>query len=173
MSEFNQAFFETIYFENYDRLYSAFLKKTGSDIAAQELTQLTFIKVWEYRHSYNFDLSPELQLNRKAKLIFIDWLRKEAHLRKLAGKLQTFSVSENPSNKIELSDALQTAIKQLPPVRKRVFTLAYIDGLSQKEIAESLGISVKTVDAHVQKALKQLRKNLSWIAILAVLSLAS
>jgi|HigsolmetaAR201D_1030396.scaffolds.fasta_scaffold01529_9 DNA-directed RNA polymerase specialized sigma subunit, sigma24 homolog len=53
MSEFDQAYFETIYFENYDRLYTAFLKRTGSDIIAQELTQLTFIKLWQYRHSYS------------------------------------------------------------------------------------------------------------------------
>jgi len=171
MSEFNQAFFETIYFKNYDRLYTAFLKKTRSDIIAQELTQLAFVKVWEYRHSYSFDLSPELQLNRKAKLVYIDWLRKEAYQRKLAKKMQAFSIAETPAKNLEISDALHAAIDQLPPVRKKVFTLAYVEGFSQKEIAESLGISVKTVDAHIQKALKQLRKNLGWLAILAVLSL--
>jgi len=170
MSEFDQAYFETIYFENYDRLYTAFLKRTGSDIIAQELTQLTFIKLWQYRHSYSFELSAILQLNRKAKQVFIDWLRKEAHQRKLIAQLKEYVIPEYPTSKIELSDTLKLAIQKLPPVRKKVFTLAYIEGFSQKEIAESLGISVKTVDAHIQKALKQLRKNLCWIAILTVLS---
>jgi len=170
MSEFNQVFFESVFYEHYERLYAGFLKKTRSATVAAELTQLTFIKFWEYRSSYTFELSAGLQLNRKAKLVFIDWLRKEAYQRKLAAALREHAFLREPESKFELNHTLQAAIEQLPPVRRKVFTLAYIEGFSHKEIAGLLGISVKTVDAHVFKALLQLRKILAFYAVLTVIA---
>ncbi|ANH79996.1 hypothetical protein A8C56_02505 [Niabella ginsenosidivorans] len=170
MSEFDQAFFESVFYKCYDRLYAGFLKKTRSETIATELTQLTFIKFWEYRSSYTFELPPELQLNRKAKQVFIDWLRKEAYQRKLAAALREHSFSQQSESKFELNHTLQAALDRLPPTRRKVFSLAYIEGFSHKEIAGLLGISVKTVDAHVLKALHQLRKILAFYAVLCVIS---
>lgn len=168
MGEFDIPFFEFLFFKNYDKIYSGFLKKTKSHETAQDLAQLTFIKIWENRATYSFDLPAELQINRKAKQIFIDWLRKEAHLRKLSEELQHIAVPGN-RDKFEMTNTLQLAIDQLPPICKRVFILAYIDGLSHKEIAQILSISVKTVDAHIYKALRLLRRILAFYAVLSVI----
>lgn len=170
MNQFDIAFFESIFFKYYDRIYSGFIRKTGSDATAQDLTQLTFVKFWETRAYYTFDLPVELQLNRKAKLVFIDWLRKEAHQRKLATELKTFAIGHVRINKFEITNTLHVAIDQLPPACKKIFILAYLEGLSHKEIASSLGISVKTVDAHIFKALQRLRKILALCVVLAVIT---
>lgn len=170
MSGFDLAFFESVFYEHYDRLYAGFLKKTQSETNAAELTQLSFIKFWDYRSSYTFDLPAELQLNRKAKLVYIDWLRKEAYQRKLAKELQEHAFPQLPENKFELNQTLQSAIDQLPAMRRKVFTLAYIDGFSHKEIAHQLGLSVKTIDAHIFKALQQLRKVLAFYTVLSLIT---
>ncbi|UZJ66428.1 sigma-70 family RNA polymerase sigma factor [Sphingobacterium sp. KU25419] len=66
----------------------------------------------------------------------------------------------------DLKEELNLAIDKLPPARKKVFIMAYLEGYSHKEIAEELNISVKTVDAHVLKSLQQLRKLLALTSLL-------
>jgi len=161
------AFFESIYYQHYDKLFTAFWKKTHSEVVAQELTQITFIKLWEYRHSFSLNLSAELQINRKAKLVWIDWLRKESHIRAYRSYLTTLPKSASIQSQLEYSDSLNLAIDQLSPMRKKVFVMAYVEGFTYKEISEQLNISVKTVDAHLQSALKQLRASIGWLSILA------
>jgi len=49
---------------------------------------------------------------------------------------------------------LSSLVEGLPPQCRRVFTLRKIDGLSPREIAERLGLSVSTVEKHLVKALR-------------------
>ncbi|MFT4093396.1 MAG: sigma-70 family RNA polymerase sigma factor [Niabella sp.] len=170
MSVFDEEYFKIVFEQFYDKIYTGFFRKTSSTAISQDLAQITFIKFWEYRDSYTFDLPVELQLNRKAKQVLIDWLRKEAYQRRLIKEMKEYALDESNLNTLELTDTLRAAIDQIPPMRKKVFRLAYIDGFSHKEIAEQLNISVKTVDNHVLKALQQLRKILALYAILAVIS---
>lgn len=170
MQVLTEAYFKEIFFAHYDKIFSGFFKRTGSESIAQDLTQITFIKIWEYRSSFNFELPVELQVNRKAKLVFIDWLRKEAYQRKLMHELKQHTLPVEKHDKFELTDRLQSALSELPPVRKKVFTMAYIDGFSHKDIADTLHISVKTVDNHISKALSQLRKILAYQAVFAIIS---
>lgn len=53
---------------------------------------------------------------------------------------------------------LWTAIDHLPAERKRIFLLSKRDGLTYQEIASELGISIKTVEHQISKALKALRE---------------
>ncbi|MCU7693056.1 RNA polymerase sigma factor [Haoranjiania flava] len=166
---FDEVFFKEVFDTYFDKIFSAFRRKVTDTNVAQDLTQLTFLKFWEYRSTYTFELSTEIQLFRKAKLVFIDWLRKEAHQRKIMDEMKQISEKMH-STKFELTDTLKIAIEQLPAMRKKVFSLAYIDGYSHKEIADQLNISTKTVDAHVLKALNQLRKLLAFYVIITYIS---
>jgi len=53
---------------------------------------------------------------------------------------------------------LWTAIDQLPTERKKIFLLSKRDGLTYREIADELNLSVKTVEHQISKALKALRQ---------------
>ena len=130
MQVFTETYFREIFHEYYEKIFSAFVKRTGSEVTAQELTQITFIKLWEYRSTFRFDLSVALQVNRKAKLVFIDWLRKEAYQRKLTREMKDYALGDKPYERFELTERLQYAINKLPPIRKKVFTMAYVDGFS-------------------------------------------
>ncbi|NQD69891.1 RNA polymerase sigma factor [Sphingobacterium shayense] len=164
-SQMDEQNFRIVFDKYYDRIYSGFLKKTQSHELAQDLTQQTFIKFWRYRDSYTSELPVEVQLFRKGKLIFIDWLRKEAKDRQMIDSLKQqdkIPISELSS---DLKDSLNRAINQLSPIRKEVFSLAYIEGYSHKEIAQKLNVSVRTVETHVYKSIKQLRKVLALVYI--------
>ena len=59
-----------------------------------------------------------------------------------------------------LRERLEGAIGELPEKCREVFRLSYMFDMRNKEIAEALDISVKTVEAHMYKALKHLRERL-------------
>lgn len=61
----------------------------------------------------------------------------------------------------ELEQKIREAIDRLPMERRKIFIMSRYDGLTYNQIAESLGISVKTVENQMGKALKTLRMELS------------
>ena len=64
----------------------------------------------------------------------------------------------------ELRDAITAAVAELPPACREVFRLSREQGLRYAEIAETLGISIKTVESQMGKALKHLRTRLAaWL----------
>lgn len=69
----------------------------------------------------------------------------------------------------ELRKELSDAINELPDKCKMVFKLSYMHDMKNKEIAETLGISLRTVEAHMYKALKLLRDRLGYLNLMMTL----
>ena len=63
----------------------------------------------------------------------------------------------------DINNALQEAIDKLPERCREIFVLSKMDEMSNKEIAEHLNISVKTVEIQMTKALSRLRMELEWL----------
>lgn len=81
-------------------------------------------------------------------------------------------VFENDSmTQTETQIKIQQAIEKLPEKCRQVFQLSRFDELKYKEIAEKMGISIKTVEVHMSKALKILRKELKELIISMLLIL--
>ena len=75
---------------------------------------------------------------------------------------------------IEIGDQIQAiydAINELPDKCKEVFKLSYLHDMKNKEIADVLGVSLRTIEAHMYKALKYLRSRLDPLWIIIVLFL--
>ncbi|WP_157098081.1 RNA polymerase sigma factor [Niabella ginsenosidivorans] len=152
--------FDAFYWQYVDKLFGYFFKRTQSHFHAEELTQLTFIKFWEYRSSLNPELSPDMQLYYKARITYIDWLRKAATQRSLLSQIigPASDSPDNPPEGSEKYERARMALEQLPEMRKKVLTLFYLEGYNYKEIATLLGIAPKTVDNHIYQGIAQLRK---------------
>lgn len=71
----------------------------------------------------------------------------------------------------ELRQEIYGAINELPDKCKEVFKLSYLHEMKNKEIADALGVSLRTVEAHMYKALKFLRSRLGhlWSILLLLL----
>jgi RNA polymerase sigma-70 factor (ECF subfamily) len=139
------------------------------------VTQLTFIRLWEFRHTLSEDYSIETQLFTIARTTLFNYLRKitrEARTLDAAILYKTIApdITQSSGQLLETIDQLNVAIESLPPVRKKVFLLSRLHGLSNKEIAGSLSISVKTVEYHISKAIHHLRSVLTLTAV-AILTL--
>ena len=65
--------------------------------------------------------------------------------------------------KSDIEQAIQDAIATLPEKCREVFMMSKIDGLKNREIAEKLNISEKTVERHMSIALRKLRDELDWV----------
>ena len=63
----------------------------------------------------------------------------------------------------ELHNQIETAIQKLPDKCRQAFVMSYLHEMKNKEIADIMGVSVRTVDAHIYKALKHLRNQLSFL----------
>ena len=171
--------FTVVFNEYYPKVYHYFVKKTRSTDTARELAQLTFIKLWQFRHTLSEEHPFDSQLFQIAATSLIDYLRREntqrkkslhfsqrAHLSSLTGAEPS---SEPASGSFEQSDYLHSLTRTLPPVRKKVFILSRIHGHSYKEIAEQLSISIKTVEDHMVKALRHIRSITSHLFVFLVL----
>ena len=71
----------------------------------------------------------------------------------------------------ELYDFIMSEIDAMPEQRRRVFVMSRVDGLNNSEIAQRLGISKRTVEAHISLALAQLKKLLPIIVLLDIMAL--
>lgn len=69
----------------------------------------------------------------------------------------------------ELRRKLSEAINELPDKCKMVFKLSYLHDMKNKDIAETMGISLRTVEAHMYKALKVLREKLGYLNLMLAL----
>lgn len=162
LKEGNHQAFTDVYDKWKRKVYHYCLKRTQDTEAAKDLTQQSFIKLWKYRRQLDESISLERQLFQKVRQVYLDWLKKEAQRRKhftdSPDTKENVSVYQmNP----ELRSTLSAALNQLPEKRKKIFELKHIHGYTYKEIAQALGISIKTVDNQLLKAIHELRKSLS------------
>jgi len=155
--------FNQVFHQYHEKLYYYVFSKTRSSFCAEEVVQLTFIKLWQYRENLNETISIDAQIFRIAKTTLIDQLRKINYSEKLLALQQKtgdgFATNKAESNmrRQELYRQLQEAIAEMPPVRRKVFEMSRLSGLSYREIADRLSISVKTVENHINHALKHIR----------------
>ena len=163
--------FEQVFNEYHAKLYFFIFKKTRSEYLAEEVVQLTFIKLWNYRNSLNEDYTISTQLFRIASTTLIDLLRKQSNKRSMMIGLLHESHPEvsDPGllyDEKEFLKQVTDVINGMPEMQRKTFQMSRVDGLSYKEIAEKLSISIKTVEVHIGRALKKIRKQLPILVLL-------
>lgn len=166
--------FDSLFRKYSESIYSFVLSITRESYAAEEITQLVFLKVWEKRSKINEHLSFKSFLFSVTYNETISWLRKEkANQRKVNDFIQGTEITTNETvNTIEFRNLEITAnqyISAMPEKRREIFLLSRNQGFTNKEIANKLDISVKTVENQITSALKYLREKLGTHDILGML----
>ncbi|MBO9632432.1 MAG: sigma-70 family RNA polymerase sigma factor [Chitinophagaceae bacterium] len=167
----DELVFQATYDQYHAKLFHFFLKRTREEEAAKDLTQQSFIKLWQCRHTLSEAYSLDTQIFTIASSVFVDHLRKIAVERKYQYQLED-SLYEQPSltyqshSDYESADYIDAVSEDLPPIRKNVFMMKIVKGYSNKEIAEQLSVSIKTVEDHYSKALKHVRSLVSVVFVL-------
>jgi RNA polymerase sigma-70 factor (ECF subfamily) len=161
--EGDRAAFNQVFEEYYQKLYQYIYKFSGSAYYAEETVQLAFVKLWEKREGLSDQYSISTQLFRVARSILVDLLRKEQI--RSTQELSDVFISNNLQEehyiyKEELGNVF-AAIDELPAQCQQVFRLSRFNQLSHNEISEQLSISPKTIETHITKALKYLKKSIT------------
>jgi RNA polymerase sigma-70 factor, ECF subfamily len=133
--------------------------------ASEDIVQDVFVKVWNNRENLDQDKSIKSYLYRSAintALNYIEKNKRSVQITKMEAVTDQHkgNSTEEKMNFKELESRVSAAIDTLPPKCKAIFVMSRYDELSYKEIAESLELSIKTVENQIGKALGILRENL-------------
>ena len=157
-------------FEMYHKALCFFATRIVRDsLEAEDIVQDVFLALWERREEVDFDrpLLPLLFVAVKNRAIDLlrskKWRGGESGLDELDVCIRTLVADhiEEEFQLSQLSEEIDCCISGLSEQCRRVFLLSRTTGLKNREIAERLNISVKTVEKHIGAALSQLRIRLS------------
>lgn len=161
--------FASIFREYASGLLTFAWRKIGSRSIAEEIVQDVFLDIWERREALSPDIILRSYLYQAVRYRIQNQYRASSVEKRYEERLAvdqiqgapglpgSFASSEDLLHATELREMLTAAIDQIPPRSREVFLLNRENYLSYAEIAKTLGISVKTVEVHMGKALAILR----------------
>lgn len=161
----DEAAFNTLYNRYWKKLFVVASYRLGNLEEAEEIVQDIFTSLWNRRNTLvlTSDLAKYLAVSVKYRVIktLDKHYNKQRYIDSLVLSDQFDNSTEEKLAADELREELAKYVKQLPERCRLVFRLRREEGLSQKQIAETLQISEKTVEAHLGKAFKTLRIKLA------------
>ncbi|MBE6215244.1 MAG: RNA polymerase sigma-70 factor [Bacteroidales bacterium] len=154
--------FEILFQKYYVRFYNFCRNLIKDSHAAEDIVQNVFMKVWVNRKNLHPDQSIHNYIYVLTKHEVLNHIRD----RRVCLQVEQLIMSDQPSASItdemfsfrELDERVRRFIASMPGQRRKVFLLSRYRGMSNKAIADLLGLSVKTVDRHINLALTSLRK---------------
>lgn len=162
----NERIFEVIFRKHYQPLcnYACGILKDMDD--SEEIVQQIFTKLWEQRSEIEITVSLKSYLYRAVHNTCLNRIKhlkiQETYRQHVGEFLETNhdSVTDILDGK-ELEQRIANAIEKLPDQCKLIFRMSRFEELKYQEIANQLGLSVKTIENQIGKALKILRLELS------------
>ena len=154
--------FEILFQKYYVRFYNFVFNLTKNSQAAEDIIQNVFMKIWINRANLRPDQSIHNYIYVLSKREMLNHIRD----RKAYVQVERLVMAEQPSEEVtdqsmslkELDERIRRFIADMPEQRRKVFLLSRYRGLTNKEIAEMMGLSVRTVDRHINLALTSLKK---------------
>ena len=151
------------FLEHYEELIGTWTRRLRNRSQAEDLAHDTFVRVLESDSSTV--QQPRAYLHQTARNIAVDGYRRED--RRGAMESEAIDLSESPSgdpehymHAIQLADSIERALTELPVNCRRIFVWQKIEGLTQAEIAERLGLSKNMVEKYMIRTLRHLRDRL-------------
>ena len=168
----DEAAFKVIYNKYVPRLFYFVREYLPQADMAENVIQDTLMTLWDKKANLTDDTNLSAYLYTVAKNNCLSKLRDLKYSKKLydsadLGDLELIanfdalnSLDTSSLTFSEIEKIIRETLEQLPPQCRVVFQLSRFDEKKYREIAEELSISVKAVEGHMTKALKQFRINL-------------
>lgn len=160
--------FEIAFLKYYTPMCKYIWKFVRSETLAEEIIQEVFATVWETR--FNLDPGGHLRglLYEMARNKALDYIKHQKIVNQYIAETKQ-ERKETPHTTIDFEepdnnpfvDDVREAINDLSPKARQVYKLNREEGLTYKEIAGYLDISIKTVESHMRRVLQILRERLS------------
>lgn len=172
--------FNKIFDDSYRRLLFHALRFVQDEADAEDIVADVFYDLWKRIDEIDLDSGITTYLYRAVSTRALNHLRHKniaavriETLEAINEKRMEFMASENIDETVhskEIERGIRNALTTLPDKCREVFVLSYVNGLKNKDIADAMDISVRTVEAHIYKALRLLREQLKYlIAIISII----
>lgn len=162
----NTQAYKEVYLKYYKPLCVYIMSFTHDKNVAEDVAQITLIKLWEHSHTLKEEGSLNGFLYRVAYNEFISIYRKRKKYSEALNTLKIESLQELATVDNDIIEQqlilIQKAIDELPAKRQEIFILCKKHGKTYQEIAQLLGISKKTVENQIGKALKSIREKVKY-----------
>jgi RNA polymerase sigma-70 factor (family 1) len=162
----NERVFETVFKKHYQTLcnYACGILKDMDD--AEEVVQSIFLKFWEQRAEIEINVSLKSYLYRAVHNTCLNRLKhlkiQETYRQYVGDYLEnTHDSATDILDKVELESRIADALEKLPEQCRLIFKMSRFEELKYQEIADRLGLSIKTVENQIGKALKIMRTELA------------
>lgn len=162
----DEKVFESVFREFYAPLCVHARRYLVDGDVAEEVVQDMFFKMWERREALAINTSLAAYLFKSITNHSLNYLKYQQH----AQKYQDFIGFRTDDNRAvsphdalvhsDLEKQLFGLVKSMPERRRMIFEMSRLEGLRYNDIAEKLGISVKTVEVQMSKALEFMREHL-------------
>ena len=157
--------FDLVYEKYAGKLYGFTLKYLKSTDETEELVQSVFLKVWENYKTLKKESSFKSYLFTIAYNEICNTFRRRSHLRKFMDEqLNENAQSSNETDELidynSIRGQVDQIIARLPERQRSIFLKSRLEGKSNKDIANELGLSSGTVDNYISESLKFIRSNL-------------
>lgn len=160
----DRSAFERLFRLWYGRLADYTLRLVGDADTAEDVVQAVFIAIWSTREQLPTIANLPAYLHRACRNRALNVLRGQ---RRAAALPYEFVDEPGISPSVELTlhvrdldSAVQQALESLAPRTREVFLLSRVQELTYGQIADTLGISIKTVETLMGRALRALREQL-------------
>ena len=158
--------FQKLFFQFHDQLFRFVVYRVQDTDIAKDITQETFLRVWEKRESLQPEKSFFSLLARISTNLCYDHFRyNEVRLRN-KDRIPVYGKShfDNPEEVVQ-AQAIEKIIRKLvneklPQKCRLIFILSRIEGLSNQEISSKLSLSIRTVENQIYRALQILKKHM-------------
>ncbi|MDN3549583.1 RNA polymerase sigma-70 factor [Mucilaginibacter aquaedulcis] len=161
----NEAVFEQLFKKHFRELHAYAYSLLKDWDVAEEIVQSLFLKIWEKNEWGHIQTSIKSYLYKSVYHDSLNYIRRQ----KVQLKYQSTTAysmkdhTDDAAGKLkmgELERHLQQALAKLPEKCRAIFHLSRFEELKYQEIATQLDISIKTVETHMGKALRILRKEM-------------
>lgn len=157
--------FKAVFLRHYEALCNFCWRYTKSKAVSEDLVQEVFADLWDLKDTLDPDGRLKVYLYQAVKNKAYDYLAHQKVVRKYEGDHSCEQEEIVHQKKITREDktfikAARRAIDDLPPRAQQTYMLHREDGLTYREIAKVMDITVKTVESQMSRALDILRSRL-------------
>lgn len=155
--------FEELFYEFYPSLCVFAQRYISSIENCEDIVQDTFFQIWAKRKKIKITSSFRNFLITSVKNNCIDFLRKQSIREKHVNSIDFTGLPETPYEIYsfsELEEIISDAMNKMPEDIQKAFMFSRYENMTYSQIASEMGLSQKTIESYISKALKLLRKSL-------------